>query len=120
MRLEEDIENAVKTQNGFKTVMSVLADEETCNQQVISALKASATSTETTVNTSSTIAAIQHTPSVKFPVTSLKLSSIMGKSSKKRDINFHVTMGTSSPNKHTIKSVIAALRAQSSDTYGID
>ena len=73
---KKKLKKAVKTHNGFKPIMSVLPEEETHNKEVIAALKAtvtepsaSASSTTGEANTSAT--------SVKFPATSLKLSTIL-------------------------------------------
>ena len=70
------MKRVVKTQNGFKTIMSVLADEESKNQALVNALTSDSASATTS---SSTVAPPMSPTSVKFPATSLKLSSILKK-----------------------------------------
>ena len=81
---KKKLKRAVKTQNGFKTIMSVLAEEETKNQAIIKALTSSAASPTptpeaSTVKISNTSSANAVPKSISFPATSLKLSSIMKK-----------------------------------------
>ena len=69
---------AVKTQNGFKTIMSVLAAEETRNKANIEALNPSLTPpTNPTVAVSSAVQT--PAPAQLPPATNITLNSIMGR-----------------------------------------
>ena len=78
---KKKLKSAVKTQNGFKTIMSVLAEEEASNVEWSKAL-ASITAPPPTTTPPPTAGAVQATSlpknsSVTFPATSLKLSTIL-------------------------------------------
>ena len=76
---KKKLKRAVKTNNGFKTIMSVLAEEESKNQAFVNALTPK-TSGPASATTSSANAAPSKSPtSVKFPATTLKLASILKK-----------------------------------------
>ena len=79
--LKKKLKRAVKTQNGFKTIMSVLAEDESKTETLINALITStSTPTPASASTSSTTAVTPKFPnSVKFHATSLKVSSILNK-----------------------------------------
>ena len=79
------LKRVVQTQNGFKTIMSILASEEGKNQEwarVLASATASAP-TPTPAPTPTAGAVTAATPSVpksiSFPATSLKLSAILKK-----------------------------------------
>ena len=83
---KKKLQKVMKTQNGFKTIMFVLAAEESNNQAVINALlptsPPTANATTTTANASTvTIAASLPTTRVTkaFPAASLKLDTILKK-----------------------------------------
>ena len=82
---KKKLKQAVKTQNGFKTIMSVLADEESRNKEVIAALKASVTEPPASAS-SATAKASAESATLRFPATSLKLSSILN-TKKMRKLN---------------------------------
>ena len=74
---KKKLKKAVKTQNGFKTIMSVLAEEEGKNQALVHALTSIPPASATT---SSASASEPKSPgTVRFPATTLKLSSICKK-----------------------------------------
>ena len=76
---KKKLKRAVKTQNGFKTIMSVLADEEFKNQALVDALS-SVSVPPASATSSSAAATVPKSPSsVKFPATSLKMSTILRK-----------------------------------------
>ena len=71
------LKKAVKTQNGIKTIMSVLAAEETRNKEVLNALT-TAKAASGTAAPSATAGATNAIPKeVIIPATSLKLSFIL-------------------------------------------
>ena len=74
---KKKLKRAVKTKNGFKTIMSVLAEEESVNQALVHALTAGAEPKSS--NTSSVVVETSKSPETKFPATTLKLSSILKK-----------------------------------------
>ena len=84
---KKKLKSAVKTQNGFKTIVSVLAEEEASNVEWSKAL-ASITAPPHTTTHHSTAGAVQDTSlpknrSVTFPATSLKLNTILKRGVKK-------------------------------------
>ena len=86
---KKKLKSAIKTQNGFKTVMSVLAEEEAANvewSRVLTSIVAptpapapGVTPTAASVQAASTAAS----RAVSFPATTLKLSAILKKATKK-------------------------------------
>ena len=77
---KKQLKKAVKAQNRLKTIISVLALEETENQVLIQALEASTTTLPTgTMTNASTIASdpLKEFPRMSFPDTSLKLSATL-------------------------------------------
>ena len=74
---KKKLKRAVKTKNGFKTIMSVLAEEESTNQALVNALTAGSDTKSS--NTSSVVVETPKSPETKFPATTLKLSSILKK-----------------------------------------
>ena len=72
--LGEKLKQAVKTQNGFKTIMSVLAAEETRNKANIVALNLPITSPNTSAGAiSSAVTKVAES----FPATTITLNSIV-------------------------------------------
>ena len=82
------LKKAVKTQQGFKTIMSVLAAEETRNQSLLRTLSSAITPPVVNPTVQPAIAASNAVPppapkTISFPATNLKLSAILGKGNKK-------------------------------------
>ena len=78
---KKELAKAVKTQEGFKTIMSVLAAEEIRNKSQVNAMaKAIESSTNPVADTSSTIA-VNFSASKATAATQIKLASIVKKGS---------------------------------------
>ena len=86
---KKKLKSAIKTQNGFKTVMSVLAEEEASNVEWSRVLTSIVAPTSAPAPGVTPIAASVHAAStaasraVTFPATTLKLSAILKKATKK-------------------------------------
>ena len=73
---KKKLKQAVKTENGFKTIMSVLAEEESRNKDVLAALKVSFIEKPASASSATAKASTSDT-TLKYPATSLKLNSIL-------------------------------------------
>ena len=80
---KKKLKQAIKTQDGFKTIMSVLAAEEKCNKAMIKALIPAAAAT---ASASAATVVIDPPPASDidkaFPATSLKLNTILKRGGK--------------------------------------
>ena len=90
MSMGKRFKNAVKTQNGFKTIMSILAAEEKSNQTIILSLQHDVpVSFTTTAQASVSIATTANenntnvsTVDKAFPATTLKINSVLNRGAK--------------------------------------
>ena len=71
------MKHAIKTKNGFKTVIAALQEEEQSNKDFIASITANASSPSATVIPPTAPTASASSLSTAFPATTVKLASIL-------------------------------------------